>query len=284
GGHMFRSRFILALSAALALAGCDGGSGKHNAPPPPELAYPETAAGSDSDTYFDRVVADPYRCLEDIRGQRPDNWVQAQNRFAHDYITSLPDHDAVAQRLAVLFAPAPKAGAMRSLNVRETEDTQHVQGVQGGDGHYYYQLQTQRERRHQVIPAVSGRFVSADNTIYVASGPDATDRGEALINVDDFRIDPDDHIELMSHQVSADGKYLVYAMQRNFADLAELHVVDLAEPTTPILRIPNVFMGEFTVYEDGVIYSSPRDTQDPHVSAHTFQTLYYQPFAGGENL
>ncbi|MDX3895704.1 prolyl oligopeptidase family serine peptidase [Pusillimonas sp.] len=279
---MVGCRFTLALTALLALAGCDGGSGKHSEPPTPELAYPETAAGSDSDTYFSRAVADPYRWLEDIRSQKTDNWVQAQNRFTADYIKALPDYDAIARRIAPWFAAPRKAAAMQSLNVQQEESTRRVQGVQGVDGHFYYQLQVQQERNHKRIPAASARFVSVDNVIYVASGPDAVDQSKVLVNVDDFRTDPDDDIRLVNHQVSPDGKYMVYAMERNFADLVELHVVDLMEPTRPLLRIPHVFSSEFTLYGDGVVYSSPSGTEDPHVSPHTFQSLYYQPFAGGE--
>ncbi len=279
---MLRCRFTLAFSALLALAGCGGGSDEHSEPPPPELVYPETTAGSDSDTYFGRVVADPYRWLEDIRGQQTDHWVEAQNRFTADYITALPDYKAIEKRIAPWFAPPPDAALMRSLAIDQPEDVQRVKGVQGVDGHYYYQLQVRRERHHQFIPGRDARFVSADNIIYVASGPEAVDQGKVLINADDFRIDPDDDIQLINHQVSSDGRYLVYAMQRNFADLVELHVVSLAQPTQLILRIPHAFSPQFTLYGDGVVYASPKGTTDPHVSAHTFQTLYYQPFSGGE--
>lgn len=279
---MLRSCLTLALVASLALAGCDGGSGKSAEPPPPapELAYPETAKGPESDTYFGREVADPYRWLEDIRSQKTDNWVQAQNRFTAEYITALPDYRAIAKRLGPLFAPIT-AASPQSGRTRQTE--RREQGVQDADGNYYYQLKVQQERYHRRAPVGMPQFVSADNIIYVASSTNASGRGTALIDVNDFRVGPDDHIQLLEHQVSLDGKYLVYLMQRNFSDLVELHVVALQQPSRPIIRIPHVYSRAITLYGDGFIYSSPRGVKDPHVSPHTFHSLYYRPFLGAQS-
>src|SRR5690606_7338392 len=76
------------------------------------------------------------------------------------------------------------------------------------------------------------------------------------------------------------GEYLVYSLTRNFADLSEIHVVSLADPSDSIVKIPNT-TGMLAFYGDGLLYASPRETRDPHVSPHTFQTLYFQAFTGG---
>ncbi|WP_397473129.1 prolyl oligopeptidase family serine peptidase [Pusillimonas sp.] len=286
---MLRTSSTLALFAVLALAGCDGGSGSTKQPPSPELAYPESVAGSESDTYFGRQVVDPYRWLEDIRSQDTENWIQAQNRFAAEYITALPDYGAISKRIAPWFAPAQTTRAQRARDTLRTKQDEvlHIEGERGTDGRLYYQRQVQQERHlmrqdrhHRRAPQTQPQLLSVDNVIYVASGQTASERDEALVDVDDFRVDPDDKIQLLGHQVSEDGRYLVYRMQRNFADLVELHVVDLQNPSVLLMRIPHVFSQEIALYNDGVIYSSPRGVEDDHVSPHTFQSLYYQPFDG----
>ena len=284
--------YLAALAAAVALAGCSGGDSDPIQPPvpDPELVYPETKAGTDRDTYFGRVVADPYRWLEDIRSQETDHWVQAQNRLAADYIAGLPDYDAVAKRLAPWFAPADKSLKLQSGD--QGQDTQgkdtrqeieRVHGEQGVDGRFYYQKQVYRQRRNDLRPE-AGRagFVSADNVIYVASSADAVDEAKVLVNANDFRVDPDDYIALTNHQISPDGNYLVYQLTRNFVDLSEIHALNLKDPSKGLLRIPNTSGGVLEFIDDGLLYASPRETLDQHVSPHTFQTLYFQSLSGGE--
>ncbi len=289
---MFKFHVTSAFLAAFLLAGCSGGSDSAPSPKPgpkpdSELAYPETKAGQDRDTFFGRVVADPYRWLEDIRSQEVDNWIQAQNRFAADYIAELPDYDAVAQRIAPWYAPADPSQKTFHSNAKAGDDArQHIEridGVQGADGNFYYQKQVYRQGLTDLRPD-GGRpeFVSVDNVIYVASSAEAVGQGKVLVNANDFRVDPDDDIALTGHQISPDGNYLVYNLTRNFVDLSEIHVVSLDDPSEPIFIIPNTSGGTLGFHDNGLLYASPRETLDPHVSPHTFQTLYFQAFTGGK--
>lgn len=288
---MLRICSTFAFIALVALAGCDGGSGSGKQPEPPQLAYPESASGSEGDVYFGRYVPDPYRWLEDIRSQDTQNWVQAQNRFAAEYITALPDYPTISKRIARWFAApqTPLSHRPRDGSQSKHDEALHIEGDRATDGRLYYQRQIRQDqhlfrqdRYHRRAPQTQPELLSVDNIIYVASGATASQRDKALVDVNDFRVDPDDKIQLLGHQVSEDGKYLVYQMQRNFSDLAELHVVDLQNPSTPLMRIPHVFSQEIALYDDGVIYSSPRDVKDDHVSPHTYQSLYYQSFDGAQ--
>lgn len=280
---MSHFRSLLASVAALVLVGCGSGSGSED-PPPPRLAYPETAAGPDSDTYFGQTVADPYRWLEDVRAQDTERWVQAQNAFALDYISALPDYRAVAQRIAPWFGSGggPMPQSTRDALLRQQKESLLIEGEESSDGRLYYQRQIWKKRHHQRIPGADSDFVSVDNKIYVSTDATATEKDEVLIDVNVYRTDPDDVIQLLGHRVTPDGKYLAYLMKRNFSDLAELHVVRLSDPSSLLLRIPDVFSTEFAFYNHGVVYAVPRDVRDGHVSPFTFQALYYQTFDGSE--
>lgn len=289
------SRFCssLMLLVVLALTGCDGGSGSSVQPPPPPLDYPKTEAGTDSDTYFGRKVSDPYRWLEDTRSQRTDNWVQAQNSFAYDYITALPDYQAIYQRLAPWFGLpgdaqlAPRQHGRDALSTlsRDKLDVLQVEGQQGGDGKFYYQLQEQRDQqvhKHRRPPLSGPDYFSVDNIIYAGKGAGAGQGDQVLVNANDFKIDPSDHIQLFGHQVSQDKRYLVYLLQRNFAPALELHVLDLQNGGELVNIIPNVYSSRLTLYGDGVVYSSPRNVEDPLLSNYHFQSIYFQAFNSKE--
>lgn len=265
---------LAAATALAALSACGGGGGSP-APEPSRLAYPQTRSGTDAETHFGRTVADPYRWLEDITSMETDDWVRAQNQLTDAYITALPDYAALSARVAALGTPmAEKRGGASAAE-------QRIQGVQAQGGKYYYQVQTLQLRQDLMRPGPAPAFVSVDNTIYVADSAQATGQGRVLLKADALRIEPDDHIQLLNHQVSEDGRYLAYAMVRNYADLAELHVVDLQRPAGgPILSIPHINSGAFALTDQGVAYSSPRSTTHPHVSPHTHQTLYHRRFSG----
>lgn len=265
------TRFTWILIALAALAGCGGGS---DAPTPERPAYPPTRSGTASDVYFGRTVADPYRWLEDISSRETDDWVRAQNQLTDSHITVMPDYAALSKRIADLAVQiTDKQGGVNQQ--------QRVEGVQGKDGRYYFQIQKQQLRQDTRRPGQASGFASVDNVIYVASSAKHMAKGTALVKADDFRIDPDDHIQLLNHQVTPDGRYLAYAMVRNYADLAEVHVIDLQQPDIGItLTIPNVWAGSFALLDQGITYTTPRATSDPHVSPHTYQTLYYRTFSG----
>lgn len=273
--------FALAFITLTGLAGCGGSNDSQEpAPEPPKPAYPQTRSGTDSDVYFGRAVADPYRWLEDIESAETDAWVRAQNQLTAQRITEMPDYAALSARISQWFA-AP-AGATKQSGLGRQEDI-HVEGVQGRDGKYYYQIQ-QRQRQHDFMrPGQQPAFLSVDNAIYVARSASDTEQGKRLVDTSVYRIDPDDNIQLQRHQLSPNGKYLAYALVRNYADVAELHVLDLQQPgQVPMVRVSNAYSGAFTLMDDGISYASPRQTVNPHVSPHTYQTLYFLSFADME--
>ena len=67
------------------------------------INYPETAREGVVDNYHGTEVADPYRWLEDDMSERTAEWVKAQNKVTFDYLESLPQRNAIRERLEELW-------------------------------------------------------------------------------------------------------------------------------------------------------------------------------------
>ncbi|PTP74482.1 prolyl oligopeptidase family serine peptidase [Vibrio splendidus] len=65
-----------------------------------EYQYPVTNKQIVSDDYFDHIVEDPYRWLEDDRSDETAQWVASQNEVTFDYLAQIPYRDDLRERLA----------------------------------------------------------------------------------------------------------------------------------------------------------------------------------------
>ncbi|HEY4326356.1 MAG TPA: prolyl oligopeptidase family serine peptidase [Mucilaginibacter sp.] len=68
-----------------------------------KIPYPDTKKGDIKDTYFDTVVPDPYRWLEDDRAGDTKAWVKEENQVTQDYLSQIPYRDAIHRRLEKLW-------------------------------------------------------------------------------------------------------------------------------------------------------------------------------------
>ncbi|OED72299.1 prolyl endopeptidase [Vibrio splendidus ZS-139] len=65
-----------------------------------EYQYPITNKQIVSDDYFDQIVEDPYRWLEDDRSDETAQWVASQNEVTFDYLAQIPYRVELRERLA----------------------------------------------------------------------------------------------------------------------------------------------------------------------------------------
>lgn len=66
--------------------------------------YPETKkADSIADVYFDTIVPDPYRWLENDQSPETASWVKSQNEVTFGYLNNIPFRDKVKARLEELW-------------------------------------------------------------------------------------------------------------------------------------------------------------------------------------
>ncbi|MBU6169533.1 MAG: prolyl oligopeptidase family serine peptidase [Bacteroidetes bacterium] len=68
-----------------------------------KVNYPETKTIDHTDNYFDSIVPDPYRWLEDDRSTETGEWVKSQNEVSFDYLNKIPFRSAIRERLAKLW-------------------------------------------------------------------------------------------------------------------------------------------------------------------------------------
>ncbi|WP_266219786.1 prolyl oligopeptidase family serine peptidase [Paraliomyxa miuraensis] len=78
------------------------GEGKHDAPAP-SFEYPKAARGDVVDEYHGVKVADPYRWLEDLDGERTRAWVEAENAVTFRYLETIAEREAIRERLTALW-------------------------------------------------------------------------------------------------------------------------------------------------------------------------------------
>jgi prolyl oligopeptidase len=68
-----------------------------------ELAYPASKKVEQVDDYHGTKVSDPYRWLEDANSDDTRRWVDSQVKFTQDYLNTIPQRDAIKQRLTKLW-------------------------------------------------------------------------------------------------------------------------------------------------------------------------------------
>lgn len=104
-----------------------------------KVNYPVTKTIIHKDTYFDSIVPDPYRWLEDDRSAETGAWVKSQNEVSFDYLNKIPFRNAIRERLAKLWDyekySAPfKEGDYTYFYKNDGLQNQYVLFRQHGDG------------------------------------------------------------------------------------------------------------------------------------------------------
>ncbi|MGK0299461.1 MAG: prolyl oligopeptidase [Planctomycetota bacterium] len=178
----------LRLSLVFGLSACVGSAPSNGEP----LAYPESARESVRDDFFGTTVADPYRWLEDD-GDRTDRWVAQQNAVSEPFLSGLPAHDEIAQRVETLWnyerfgAPVVRAGSVI---------WSHNTGLQNQSVWWIAPLET----------APEGKRVLLDPNTF-------SDDGTVALN---------------DWQMSRDGSLLAYAISDGGSDWVSWRVLEVA--------------------------------------------------------
>jgi len=67
------------------------------------IKYPVTKKIDQKDTYFNTVVEDPYRWLEDDHSAETAAWVKEQNKVTEDYLSKIPYRAQIKSRMTQLW-------------------------------------------------------------------------------------------------------------------------------------------------------------------------------------
>ena len=155
-----------------------------------KMEYPNTARGSQVDTYFGERVADPYRWLEDDNAPETTKWVEAENAVTSRYLDAIPFRAGVRRRVEQLFN-YPRYGAP----------------FRNGD-HFFFSKNDGLQNQ---------------SVYYAQKGLDGPP--EVLIDPNTFAADGTS--QLAEFKLSKDGRYLAYGISQGGSDWHEIHVMEV---------------------------------------------------------
>ena len=179
-----------------AVASCGPSGGTGTTPKTMEFKkipvnYPATRQDSAvTDTYFETLIKDPYRWLEDDQSAETKNWVVAQNKNTFGYLEQIPYRTKLKERLTEIWnfekfgTPFKKA-----------------------DTYYFFKndgLQNQ-------------------SVLYRQTSLEA--KAEAVLDPNSFSADGTS--SLQEYSFSKDGRYLAYAVSKGGSDWRTIQVKDL---------------------------------------------------------
>ncbi len=183
-------------------------------------AYPKTAQVEQTDTYFDREVADPYRWLEISDSAAVKDWIKAQNQVTFDYLNQIPHREEIKARLKKLWNYEKFSAPVRH-----------------GDYYYFYKndgLQNQ----------------------YVLYRQKTLD-SPAEVFLDPNTFSEDGTVALSGTSFTKDGQLFAYSISRGGSDWREIYVMDVESKQLLKDQIKDVkFSGIAWKGKEGFYYSS----------------------------
>ncbi len=225
--------------ASLALTSCIDKAGQNNQM---TINYPETKKVDTTDVYFDNVVADPYRWLEDDRSEETGDWVKAQNQVTQNYLAQIPYREQIENRLTELWN-------YEKISAPFIE----------GDYAYFYKndgLQNQ---------SVLYRYNKNE------------DPATAVVFLDPNSFAADGTISLGGLSFTNDGSKIAYAISEGGSDWRKIIVIDAATSEQIGDTLVDVKFSGLSWYKnEGLYYSSYDKPDGSELSAMTDQhKLYY---------
>ena len=186
-----------------------------------KIKYPAPPSDkSVTDQYFDIVVSDPYRPLENDTAPETLAWVDAENVVTQDYLKKIPFRDKLRKRLEI-YNNYPKESAPWKER----------------DGYYYF---------------YKNNGLQNQSVLYRVRN--LGDEPEVFI--DPNTLSDDGTVALKSVKFSKDGKYAAYSISRSGSDWIEYYVMD---PVTKQLLPDHIEWAKFSGArwkDDGFFYSA----------------------------
>ncbi len=184
-----------------------------------QIKYPETKKVNQEDNYFGIKVKDPYRWLEDDNSKETKQWVEAENKITDDYLSSIPFHDKVKQRLEQMWNYAKYSSPFK-------------------EGDYYYFYKNDGLQNQSVLYRQKG--LKATPEVFIDPNTMSKD-GTAAIGVPAF---------------SKNKKYAVYLESQAGSDWQQAHVISVGDKKLLNDKLDYIkFSGTSWKGDDGFYYS-----------------------------
>jgi len=205
--------------------------------------YPANKTVEHTDDYHGTKVADPYRWLEDVDSADTAGWVGAQNKTTYDFLATIPQREAIKQRLTELYN-YPRF----SVPTKE-------------GGRYFYAHNTGLQNQ-------SPLFVK-DNLA-----------AEGRVIIDPNKLSADGTVALTASAPSKDGKWLGYGIAASGSDWNEFRVKSIAtgEDTSDVIKWVKFSGFNWTKDSKGFFYSrypEPQKGGNTTFSDLANQKIYY---------
>jgi len=152
--------------------------------------YPPARKSDQVDDYHGLKVADPYRWLEDLDSEETRNWVDAENKLTFAFLGSIPQRDAIKDRLTKLW-------------------NYEKYGIPFKEGNRYFYTRNSGLQNQAVLYTVTAL------------------EAQPQMILDPNTLSADGTVALSGQQVSPDGKLLAYSLSASGSDWQEWKVRDV---------------------------------------------------------
>ncbi|MCS6930115.1 MAG: prolyl oligopeptidase family serine peptidase [Saprospiraceae bacterium] len=187
----FESNFFLALVCVFVACNSEPKPKSTYDFKPIPVAYPKTRFDlTVRDTYFGKIVEDPYRWLEDDQSEETKAWVKQQNAVTFDYLNRIPFRGKIKKRLEEIWNFEKYSTPFKKAN------------------HYYF---------------FKNDGLQNQSVLYRQASLD----GKPEVVLDPNTFSPDGTTSLQEIGFSRDGRYLAYAISEGGSDWRTILVKDL---------------------------------------------------------
>lgn len=211
------------------------------------LKYPLTNKTDVKDNYFDKIVDDPYRWLENDTSAETAAWVEAQNKLTFGYLEKLPGREAIRQRLTSLM-DYPKYGTP----FKEA-------------GKYFF---------------FKNDGLQNQSVLYMKDSLE----GEPRVLLDPNALSEDGTVALSGIELSDDGRYLVYKIARSGSDWNEIFVKDIQTGQLLPDHLVWVKFSGLGWYNGGFFYSAYDEPEKGSElsKSNEYQKVYYHKLGSSQ--
>ena len=208
------------------------------------LKYPETAREGVVDNYHGTEIADPYRWLEDDNSERTAAWVKAQNEVTFGYLNSLPQREAIRERLTELW-------------------NYPTQGAPAKRGEWYY-ISRNSGLQNQSVIYRKRNLAEAEEEVFF----------------DPNTLSEDGTVALNTGTFTKDGRYFAYSLASAGSDWVEIFVLDTKtmKPLADHIKWVKFSGASWTRDGRGFYYSAydaPKEGDGVYSAQNTNQKVYF---------
>jgi len=201
--------------------------------------YPVSKKTDTVDVYFGKLVPDPYRWLEEPALPETGEWIAAQNKVTLDYLSQIPFRDSLKGRLTEVW-------------------NYERYGTPVKKGGKYYFLKNDGLQNQDVLYVMDS----------IGSEP--------RVVLDPNLFSQDGTVALADFELSADGRYLAYALSRGGSDWHEIFVKDLVSGEDLADHLEWIKFSAISWYKRGFYYSRyPKPADKEQLTSRNQQHQVY---------